>query len=273
MNPTWTSDCGTVKLWLGDCMEVLASLEVNAVDTTITSPPYNQLETIDPSKLTGIWGIKGASGKAKGAFTDNGYFDGMEEADYQRWQNELFAIIGHVTRDSGSMFYNHQIRWRDGLLLHPVQWFTPRGWHLRQEIIWDRGGGMMMNARMFCRFDERVLWFDKGNRKWNQSSVGHGTVWRIAREQNKEHPVAYPEEVPLRCLEASTTEGDIVLDPFMGSGTTGAVAVRTGRSFLGIEKEPKYFEIAKQRILDELTRKTGNYAAQPEKYPLLVGAT
>jgi DNA modification methylase len=57
----------------------------------------------------------------------------------------------------------------------------------------------------------------------------------------------------------------------MGSGTTGVACVRTGRRFLGIEKEPKYLEIAKRRIQDELTRKTGEYHKQPEKYPLFSG--
>ena len=65
-----------------------------------------------------------------------------------------------------------------------------------------------------------------------------------------------------------TISSDTILDPFMGSGTTGVACVRTNRRFLGIEKEPKYFEIAKRRIQDELTRKRSEYHKQPEKYPL-----
>ena len=112
----------------------------------------------------------------------------------------------------------------------------------------------MMNARMFCRFDERILWMDKGMRKWNQSSVGHGTVWRIPREQNKPHPVAFPDEIPMRCVGASTFPGDLVCDPYSGSATTGVACVRLGRRFIGIEKEPKYFAIARDRIIAELSR-------------------
>jgi hypothetical protein len=83
---------------------------------------------------------------------------------------------------------------------------------------------MMFNARMFCRFDERILWFVRGEWKWNQTSVGLGTIWKIPVEQN------------------------LVLDPFMGSGTTGVAAVKLGRKFIGIEIEPKYFDIACRRI-------------------------
>ena len=107
---------------------------------------------------------------------------------------------------------------------------------------------MMFNARMFCRFDERILWFVKGSHKWNQAAVGYGTVWRIAPAQNKEHPVAYPLDVPRRCIEAATDTGDTALDPFMGSGTTGVACANLGRKFIGIEIEPKYFDIACERI-------------------------
>ena len=123
---------------------------------------------------------------------------------------------------------------------------------MRQEIIWARGNGMMMNARMFCRFDERVLWFTRGKWKWNQSSVGLGTVWKISVAQNKPHPVAYPLELPKRCIEATTDRGDLVIDPYSGSATTGVACVKTGRKFIGIEREPKYFEIAKARIIEAL---------------------
>ena len=235
---------GDATLYLGDCLEILPTLP--KVDAVITSPPYNQLGNVDSKHLSGIWALRGRSGVAKGQFTDNGYADSREESDYQEWQSQIFSLC-RVT-DTASLFYNHQVRWRDGQILHPVQWFRPVGWRLRSEIIWDRGCGMMFNARMFCRFDERILWFVKGSHKWNQAAVGYGTVWRIAPAQNKEHPVAYPLDVPRRCIEAATDTGDTALDPFMGSGTTGVACANLGRKFIGIEIEPKYFDIACERI-------------------------
>ncbi|MCO5213719.1 MAG: site-specific DNA-methyltransferase [Caldilinea sp.] len=236
---------GNATLYLGDCRDMLPTLP--NVDAVVTSPPYNTLAGI-PSKPSGIWGQISGGGRWVADLATNGYHDDMPESDYVDWQNDLFGQIN--VSETASLFYNHQIRWRDGVLLHPIQWFHPTGWNLRQEIVWDRCGGMMFNARMFCRFDERILWFVRDKWKWNQESVGFGTVWRIARAQNKEHPVAFPDEIPKRCIAASTDSGDIVLDPFMGSGTTALACVSLGRKFIGIEREPKYFDIACRRIED-----------------------
>ena len=110
---------------------------------------------------------------------------------------------------------------------------------------------MMFNARMFCRFDERILWFTKSKWKWNQPSASHGTVWRIARKQQQQgklHPVAFPDEIPKRVISATTEENDTVLDPFMGSGTTLRAAKDLGRRAIGIEIEEKYCEIAAERL-------------------------
>lgn len=107
---------------------------------------------------------------------------------------------------------------------------------------------MMFNARMFVRFDERVLWFTRGSWKWNQASVGLGTIWRIPKEQNKPHPVAFPVQIPSRCISAATDVGDTILDPFMGSGTTLRAAKDLGRKAIGIELEERYCEIAAKRL-------------------------
>ena len=242
---------GDATLYLGDCREIVPTLP--KVDAVVTSPPYNQLSRL-PSHGSGLWGKSAGGSGFLRAWANSSYPDDVEESQYQLQQNNLFAMIAERCADTASLFYNHQIRWRDGICLHPVQWFAPNGWSLRQEIVWDRGGGMMFNARMFCRFDERVLWFVRGNRwKWNQECVGYGTVWRIAREQQqqgKQHPVAFPIELPARCIGAATDPNDLVLDPFMGGGTTGVACAHIGRKFIGIELEPKYFDIACRRIDD-----------------------
>lgn len=241
---------GNATLYCMECDDAVPSLPV--IDAVVTSPPYNQLDAL-PAKGSGTWGKSQCGAGFLRAWQGAGYADKRTEPEYQGWQNALFAAIGAKCSETASLFYNHQVRWRDGTCLHPVQWFTPAGWRLRQEIIWNRAGGMMFNARMFCRFDERILWFVRGAKWiWNQDMVGHGTIWNIARAQqqqgDKEHPVAYPLELPARCIAAASSPGAMVLDPFMGSGTTGAACAQLGRAFTGIERDRRYFDIACERI-------------------------
>jgi DNA modification methylase len=109
----------------------------------------------------------------------------------------------------------------------------------------------MLNARMFCRFEERIIWFTRGRHKWQDGAAGHGSVWRLAREQQqqgKQHPVSFPIEIPLWSILATTEANDLVLDPFMGGGTTLVAAKRLGRRAIGIEIEEKYCEIAVDRL-------------------------
>ncbi len=242
-----------VELYLGDCREIAPTL--SGIACIVTSPPYNQMEDIAKREPSGLWADKKGGLGFVNSWKANGYSDDLSESEYQSQQNGLFASLAGASTPNASLFYNHQIRWRDGRALHPVQWFQPENWHLRTEVIWDRGGGMMFNARMFCRFDERIIWFTRGgDHVWNQDHVGLGTIWRIAKEQNKEHPVAFPLELPLRCIGAATLPGDVVCDPYSGSGTTGVAAVQLGRKYIGIDRDPKWFDVARRRISDALAR-------------------
>lgn len=240
---------GNATLYLGDCRDVLSSL--TGVNLVVTSPPYNQLGSM-PKKGSGMWSRSHGGAGFLREWAAASYADCLPESEYQNWQNTLFEGIGNVCTPGASLFYNHQVRWRDGECLHPVRWFQPGGWRLRQEVIWDRAGGMMMNARMFVRVDERILWFVKDDAwVWNQECVGFGTIWRVARQQTqqgKQHPVAFPLKLPERCIAAASAIGDCVLDPFMGSGTTGVACMNLARRFIGIECVERYFDIACERI-------------------------
>ena len=239
---------GGITIYRADCREILPTLP--KVDCIVCSPPYNQLGIRIPDNPTGMWSRRCGGRGWVDAVNSNGYPDDVPEGEYQAMQNDLFGNI--LSNGSASLFYNHQPRWRDGLLINPANWFRPNGWNPRQEIIWARSGGMMLNARMFCRFDERILWFTRDSWKWNQDSVGLGTVWRINQQNAKEHPVAFPIEIPLRCISATTDIGDLVLDPFMGSGTALRAAKDLGRKAIGIELEEKYCEIAARRLQQEV---------------------
>lgn len=244
---------GDATLYLGDCREILP--QIWAVDTVVTSPPYNQ--GIDKFKPSGMhkesrWVDKISSG----------YADSMDEKLYQGWQSDILEYLYAATGSCGSVFYNHKHRWRDGIILNPIDWIRRTRWRIRQEIVWARNGSTTMNARMFAPSDERIYWLCKDLHKWNQECVSYMSVWQIASFAYAEHACAYPIDIPERCIRASTDIGDIVLDPFMGSGTTGVACAKLGRKFIGIEIEPRYFDIACKRI-DEAYKQPDFFVDRP----------
>jgi DNA modification methylase len=225
-------------------MEVLPLID--RVDCVVSSPPYNQLGARMHER-------GGMHAETKWASNTSlvGYDDDMDEAEYQAWHNIVFSGCSAATVDGGSIFINHKCRWRDGECLHPIKWIDVSGARFRQEVIWRRAGSTTLNARLFAPNEERILWFisGKAKSKWNQPSASLLSVWNITQDNDPNgHPCPFPEEIPKRCIEATTDANDIVLEPFMGSGTTGVACIRTERRFVGIEKEPKYFDIAVKRI-------------------------
>lgn len=230
---------GDATLYLGDCREILPTL--GKVDAVVTSPPYNQnITAFKPSGMhkESRWVEKISSG----------YFDSLPEPIYQQSQFDLLVALFNTSHETASVFYNHKVRWRDGQFISPIAWLAKTPWRIRQEIIWARNGSVTMNARMFAPSDERIYWLVKDRHKWNQSAVSYMSVWQIPSEPFEGHACVFPVDIPIRCIEAATDHDDIVLDPFMGSGTTGVACAKLGRKFIGIEIEPKYFDIACRRI-------------------------
>jgi len=110
---------------------------------------------------------------------------------------------------------------------------------------------------MFAPSDERILWFTKPGapHTWNQpSGAALLSVWDINHESGdlKPHPVSFPYGLPARAIAAVSEVNDIVLDPFMGSGTTLEAAKNLGRRAIGIELEERYCEVAASRLAQEI---------------------
>ena len=227
---------GDATLYLGDCRDILPDLEM--VDVVITSPPYNTLKS--GGKPSGMhkesrWHIRSH---------DESYFDEMHEDDYQLWQNNILGMC--MDRSKGLCWFNHKIRYRNGVGIHPVRLYKAS---IYCEVIWSRPGSVALNNRRFALSHEHLIAFGKPH-YWDDSENTRFTVWNINPEINSEHPVAFPLKLVSPCVKSSCPESGIVLDPFMGSGTTGVAALNLGRKFIGIEKEPEYFEIACKRISD-----------------------
>lgn len=240
-----------VTIFHGDCRDVLTSMAPTGA-CVVTSPPYNTLGTRVATPGTGMLAGSGWLAKVNAV----GYADDMTEDAYTEWQQQVAAVLSDACKPGASFFYNHKVRYRGGSPVHPIDIVrTFADWHLKQEIIWARDGGIAFNARMFCPSDERIYWLTKPGAKytWNQSSACDFTVWKMRQEIGVSgHPCPYPIDLPTRCIAATTVPGDTVIEPFLGSGTTLRAAKSLGRKAIGIELDERYCEIAAKRCAQEV---------------------
>lgn len=250
---------GNATLYLGDCAEIIPTLP--PIDLVFTSPPYNLGTTAAgsggfPGKKLGHYdngaplGKRGGMGKWSGGSLAGGYGlhdDAMPHEEYRAWQQSILATLWAQLSDSGAIFYNHKVRVLNGIAVTPLE-YNP-GLPLRQVIIWARAGGVNFSPVFYLPTHEWIVLLAKPDfRLRDKAASGIGDVWQVPQESGTEHPAPFPLGLPLRALE--TTAAQTVLDPFMGSGTTGIACHQKQRRFIGIEKEPRWFDLACKRIED-----------------------
>lgn len=231
----------TIDFIEGDCIEQMGSLGL--FDAIITSPPYNL------GISTG--GGFGPKGKWKTPALANGYGvhdDAMDPFEYGLWQKTFLLKAWDCLTDRGAIFYNHKPRVQAGQLQTPLD-YNP-GLPIRQIIIWDRGSGFNYSPTFFVPNHEWIVVFAKPNFRLKDKRVsGKGDVWRIPFASKEPHPCPFPVELPTRILQS--IEVDRVLDPFMGQGTTGIACHRNDVNFVGIDLNPAYIELAREKLDDE----------------------
>lgn len=249
-----------VRLYNADCLDVLRSLEAGSVDAVVTSPPYLQQRTY--GKGIGDW---------------NALMDSLLDLPCAAPDCQLLVNLGLVHRDGECLPYWEP--WRERM--------RAAGWRFFGWYVWDQGDGLAgdWNGRL-APAHEYVFHFNKVARrpeKWTPTkSYGRtlgGTglrrqdgstarkahdgrpvqplkvadsVIRVYREMRRDiaHPALFPVPFAESLARSFCPSGGTVLDPFMGSGTTGVACVQTGRRFVGVELDPGYFEIARKRIAD-----------------------
>ena len=231
----------TNKIINGDCLEVLSKFPDSSIDLVVTSPPYNLKNS------TGNGMKDGRGGKWSNAALINGYEnydDCMPHEEYAKWQHEVLLQLLRVIKDDGAIFYNHKWRVQAGLMQdrRDIVYDVP----LRQIIIWRRKGGINFNDGYFLPTYEVIYLIAKKDFKLAPHANRWGDVWDIMQEQRNDHPAPFPVELIDRII--SSTNAQLILDPFMGSGTTAVVAAGLGRNFIGIEKSAKYCESAMARL-------------------------
>ncbi len=236
----------TMEQWLnkvhcGDCIELMNKMPAGSIDVIVTSPPYNLRNS------TGNGMKDGRGGKWSNARLINGYEsheDNMPHEEYVKWQRDCLTAMMRVLREDGAIFNNHKWRVQDGLMQdrHDII----EGFPVRQIIIWKRNGGINFNAGYFLPTYEVVYLICKPDFRLAPKANALGDVWYIPQESKNPHPAPFPVELAQRCIESTT--GKIILDPFMGSGTTAIAAEICGRNWIGLEVSKEYCKLARERI-------------------------
>jgi site-specific DNA-methyltransferase (adenine-specific) len=230
---------GNATLYLGDCIEISRELPDASIDAVLTDPPYSS-----GTRREGAKGVRKSMNR---------------EVDNEEW----FSTDSLTTDGFWWLMHANAVQWRrltrEGA--HVLAFIDWRMWpHMTGAIeaadlrrfgmlVWDKSHfGMGM---YFRNQHELVMHFTNGRGK---EAARHdvGNVLRVPRVMgdDSEHLTQKPVELLERLLSVVTTPTDVVFDPFMGSGSTGVACSGLGRPFVGIEVEPRYFDIACRRIED-----------------------
>lgn len=253
-----------VAIYCKDCIQGMKMLPENLVNLTVTSPPYN-------------------IGKE--------YEYLIETSDYIDWCIKWMKEAYRISANNGAFWLNvgyFEVKNKGLAVPIPYLLWDKTDFYLIQEVIWNYAAGVACRSRFSPR-NEKLLWYVKNIEKYifnldevrdpdvkypNQKKNGKlkcnplgknpSDVWQIAKvtsgfnrasKERTAHPAQFPIEMIDRIIKSSSNQGDLVIDPFMGSGSTAIAAIANGRNVIGFEIEEKYVLIAKQRIEEYLFEK------------------
>lgn len=251
-----------IELWQGDCLELMKSIPDGSIDLTVTSPPYDNLRTY------------------------NGNISQWSFEKFQEIAKELYRVTsdsGVVVWVVGDATIKGS---ETGTSFRQALWFKDCGFNLHDTMIYAKENYVPLTHKRYEQAFEYMFIFVKGRIKTfnpimikcktygsktekrtfyqtkmqNVPSKSHKTepvklfkqksnIWFMSTNAGcKGHPAQFPEQLANDHIISWSNPGDVVFDPFMGSGTTGKMALLNGRKFIGIEIDKEYFNIAKQRI-------------------------
>jgi len=216
----------TSQLYLGDCLDIMRTMPDKSVDAVITDPPYGTQD------LAGGYGRRQLHDKGDGLGAT------IQNDNDVRQIQSAYPHFGRLVADGfAAVFYAARKTPEFINATSADQWFG--------NIVWDKGApGLGYHIRYS---HEDIAIFKIGSPERPAKPII--SVIRQSRIRG-DHPHEKPIEVITKLIEWVSEPGDTVLDPFMGSGTTGVACAQTGRNFIGIEIDPTYFAIAQRRIHD-----------------------
>ena len=265
------------EIIVGDCLDALRALPDRSVDLVFADPPYNlqlggDLHRPDNSKVDAV---------------DDDWDRFASFADYDRFTRAWLGECRRVLKDEGAIWTigSYHNVFRVGAAMQDL------GFWLLNDVVWRKTNPMPnFKGTRLANAHETLIWASK-SRDQRRHTFNYDALkvfnddtqlrsdWTLpicageerlkGADGKKAHPTQKPEALLHRVLLASTRPGDVVLDPFFGTGTTGAAAKRLGRRFIGIEREPDYAAVAAERIAaviptaPEALAVTGSKKAEP----------
>lgn len=217
---------GTVTLYKGDCLEVMDKLIEKGVkvDTIITDPPY---------------GISFQSNHRLKKY------DAIKNDDSLSWLDAFAKKCYDLANDNTAHYIFCSYHNIDKFKMAFEKYFK-----VKNLLVWEKNNTSMGDLKgNFASKTEFILFLHKGRRLINGKRDSN--ILKFKRTGNKYHPTEKPVDLMEYLIEKFTDKDETVLDPFMGSGTTGVACVNTNRKFIGIELDEKYFEIAETRIKEK----------------------
>lgn len=252
----------SINLMLGDCLERMKEIIDGSIDLTVTSPPYDNLRTYNGNN--DLW--------------SEDVWRGVIENLYAKTKpgGVVVWVVGDATIKGSET----------GTSFKQALWANECGFNLHDTMIWNKGGFSAvgsLRSRYAPVFEYMFVWSKgkpntfnpiKDRENKHVGKYANGTIrkkdgstkprskktltgeygqrfniWNQSpHRQKSEHPAPFPQHLAEDHIISWSNEGDLVFDPFLGSGTTGVAAKNLGRNFIGIELDPEYFQIAKDRI-------------------------
>ena len=267
------SACELDRIIRGDCLAELKKLPTASVDLVFADPPYNQQldrELLRPNNQSRVAGV------------DDDWDKFADFAEYDRFTRAWLTECRRILKPDGAIWLigSYHNVFRMGTALQDLDY-----WMLN-DVIWRKVNPMPnFRGRRFTNAHETLIWasrdrksrytFNYESLKALNDDLQMRSDWlfpicsgpeRLKDDGGrKAHPTQKPEALLHRLLLATTNPGDVVLDPFFGTGTTGAVAKKLGRRFLGIERDPDYVAAAEERIAKVTVHTESTLSTLPSK--------
>lgn len=247
-NNNCQNESENINLYNADCIDIMSKIKDDTVDLIFTDPPYN-LGNFMKERDTNLK-------KMRENFFGSAGWDDMDFDEWERSMDVFFKESERIIKKGGTMIVFMAIIKVESI----IKIASKYGFYYKTTGIWHKTNPMPRNMNLhFVNSTEAWIYLTYKTRTGTYNNEGklHHDFIETSLTSKKErkygkHPTQKPEKLVYNLMKILSNEDDIVLDPFMGSGTTGVVSKQLNRKFIGIEINKEYFEMANNRIKEIL---------------------